>query len=162
MCIDHYHSQGKAKAKGQFTFKVRILKTLAKKSLVWSQSMEGKRGKCQLTGKRVRTTRTSPSTSPPPLVPKVKLSLIAGQKGQWQVRSGNFLFYFESNYMGWNFFFSGGGGDKVKKAHFPKNGGCWLISGYKRVNVQVFIMSFTEQRIQMNYNDMKHITVWSK
>ena len=62
--------------------------------------------------------------------------------------------------MGWNFFFFGGGGDKVKKAYFPKNGGCWLISGNKRVNVQVFIMSFTEQRIQMNCNDIKHITIW--
>ena len=129
MCIDHYHSQGKAKAKGQFTFKVRILKTLAKKSLVWSQSMEGKRGKCQLTGKRVRTTRTSPSTSPPPLVPKVKLSLIAGQKGQWQVRSGNFLFYFESNYMGWNFFFFfGGGGGKGKEGSLPKKR--WLLVNF--------------------------------
>ena len=66
--------------------------------------------------------------------------------------------------MGWNFFFSfwGGGGDKVKKAQFPKNGGCWIISVKKRVNVQVFIMSFTEQRIQMNCNDIKHITVWPK
>ena len=67
--------------------------------------------------------------------------------------------------MGWNFFFfffGGGGGEKGKKAPFPKKGGGRLISGYKRVNVQVFIMSFTEQRIQMNCNDMKHITFWSE
>ena len=68
--------------------------------------------------------------------------------------------------MGWIFFFSfWGGGGQGKEGSLPKKR--WLLDNFwkqkgKCAGVNVFIMSFTEQRIQMNCNDIKHITVWPK